>query len=62
MTNTEETMRDRLIAANPADAGMIMSRDQIVEKWCADNGKDKTALLVADVLAIRALPQWKHVG
>jgi hypothetical protein len=51
-----------MIKGSPDHAGLIMSRDQVVEHWCQENGKDKDHLDIADIMAIRALPQWINAG
>lgn len=51
-------VRDALVQAHPEMAGLVIARDQVVEKWCADHGKDKDALTFSDIIAIRALPEW----
>jgi hypothetical protein len=61
-TGVVNPVRDALIAANPDHAGMILSRDQVVEHWCQANGKDKNNLDVTDIMAIRALPEWQNAG
>ena len=63
-TGSERTnaMRDVLMKADQQNAGLIMSRDQVVEMWCAEHGKSKDSLDIADILAIRALPQWQNAG
>lgn len=57
-----DDVRDFMIKGSPDHAGLIMSRDQVVEHWCQENGKDKDHLDIADIMAIRALPQWINAG
>jgi hypothetical protein len=59
--NTDD-VRDWMAQADPANAGLIMSRDQVVNLWCQEHGKDKDHLTFADIAAIRALPQWINAG
>lgn len=54
-----DEVRDALIAAAPEHADLIRTRDQVVEAWCREHGKDKDALTVGEILEIRALPEWK---
>jgi hypothetical protein len=54
--------RDMIAEAMPDHAGTVMARDQVVEKWCSDHGKDKDALEMADIIAIRSLPEWQKAG
>jgi hypothetical protein len=60
--NDTNKMRDAIIAADPQNAGMVLSRDQVVEKWCSDHGKDKNNLEITDILAIRSLSEWMNAG
>lgn len=57
-----DDVRDWMTQADPANAGLIMSRDQVVNQWCKEHGKDKDHLTFADIAAIRALPQWINAG
>lgn len=55
-------VRDAIAATSQDMAGLVMSRDQVVEKWCRDHGKDKDSLSIADIMAIRSLPEWINAG
>ena len=57
-----DRVRDMMIARNPDLAGAVLARDQVVKAWCAEHGKDKDALTLNDVVAIRALPAWQRPG
>jgi hypothetical protein len=55
-------MRDRVIAAAPDQRELIEARDRVANEWCRANGKDRDDLSFDDVIAIRALPEWRNAG
>lgn len=57
-----DDMRDALVRAAPDHAGLVLSRDQVIEHWCQTHGKNKNDLSMSDILTIRALPEWKNAG
>ena len=60
MESSANEIRDQLAAAHPEHAKAVMARDEVVNKWCAEHGKNKDNLTLADVLAIRSLPEWQN--
>lgn len=40
----------------------IFDRNAIAERWCREHGKDRGELTLADITAIRALPEWQAAG
>lgn len=59
---TVNETRDALLRSVREYAQTILTRDAVVEKWCAEHGKDKNGLTIEDVLTIRSLPEWKNAG
>ena len=55
-------VRDALIASSPQHEGLVRSRDQVVEKWCAEHGVNKDDLSITQLLEIRALPEWQNAS
>ncbi|HJM04060.1 MAG TPA: hypothetical protein QF549_00270 [Candidatus Saccharimonadaceae bacterium] len=55
-------IRDSLIRSSPESEGQIRTRDQVVEKWCAEHGVAKDEIGVEQLLEIRALPEWQNAS
>lgn len=55
-------IRDSLIQSFPEQEGQIRTRDQVVEKWCAEHGVNKDEINVQQLLEIRALPEWQNAS
>jgi hypothetical protein len=55
-------IRDSLIQSSPEHEGLIRTRDQVVEKWCAEHGVTKDEIDIQQLLEIRALPEWQNAS
>lgn len=55
-------IRDSLIQSSPEHESKIRSRDQVVERWCAEHGVTKDEIGIEQLLEIRALPKWKNAS
>jgi hypothetical protein len=61
-TVRSDQVRDVMVSTAPDYAGLILARDQVVEKWCRDHGKRKDGLTLPDIITIRSLPEWQSPG
>lgn len=55
-------IRDSLIRSSPEHESLINTRDQVVEKWCAEHGITKDEISIEQLLEIRALPEWQNAS
>ncbi len=56
--NETNKVRDALVKAAPDHVSQILTRDEVVNKWCEENGITKDEIGIAELLKIRALPEW----
>lgn len=55
-------VRDALIQSAPKHERVIRTRDEVVNKWCAEHGVEKDSISIAQLLEIRALPEWQNAS
>lgn len=57
---TSDQVRDKIIEASPAHAALVMARDRVAREYCSTKGWAMENISVAQILEIRALPEWKN--
>lgn len=56
-------VRDLLLPfATREQANTIRTRSDVVDEWCTEHGIDKDDITIEQLLAIRALPEWKNAS